>query len=384
MKVLVIGTGPAALLAADRLLDKGARVSLYEKRPGPGRKLLIAGASGLNVTYDAEDLTPYYREGRDEIATCLRRFGREDWLRYIHELGLETFRGTSRRYFLKAMKASPLLRAWLKRLNEKGAEFHFDHELVDFATNHGIEAKFQNGRSAEGDALLLALGGGSYDENLTWPALLRKKGLDVKELRAANVGYHLEASPAFFEKAEGKPLKGIVLRTKLGAKAGELMITRYGLEGTPIYTVGATGEATLDLKPDLEEAKLMERLKEAKGTPWKRLQKTARLSPGALLLAEHLAPPGAWDSVESAARTLKHFPISLKEPRPILEAISTSGGLAFQELTPELELKKYPRVFAAGEMLDWDAPTGGFLIQGSVATGFVAAEGIAKRLGLVH
>lgn len=378
MRPIVIGTGPAALLAADKLCDAGLAPLIFEKRPGPGRKLLIAGSSGLNVTYEAADLSVHYPERRAEISACLARFGPQHWLSYIHGLGLETFLGTSRRHFLKSMKASPLLRAWVKRLTEKGAVFHYGEELTDIV---GTTAIFRSGKKIEGSGILLALGGGSYEVEIpAWLSLLRGKGLEVKALEPSNCGFHLNAPAEFFQAAEGKPLKGIVLSTARGEKAGELMITRYGLEGTPVYTVGATGAATLDLKPDLSEERLRQRLQSAAGTPWQKLENAAKLSEGARLLAKHLARPDSWKSVENAAATLKRFPIRLLEPRPLAESISSRGGISWDELSPELELKRLPGVFCAGEMIDWDAPTGGFLIQASVATGFVAAEGMIRQI----
>lgn len=380
MRTLVIGSGPAALIAADKIAGEGQAVDIFEKRSGPGRKLLIAGSSGLNVSYEAGDLAAFYPERRAEVSACLTRFGKADWLEYLHGLGLETFLGSSRRHFLKSMKASPLVRAWVKRLEGKGVRFHYGEELLDFHAKDGsATACFRSGREEKADALLLALGGGSYeDEAPRWVEMLLAKGVDVKPLAPSNAGFHLEAPPEFFAAAEGKPLKGVVLRTARGEKAGELMITRYGLEGTPVYTVGCRGPATLDLKPDLTEEKLRARLQEARGTPWRRVERAAKLSEGALALAQHLGERGFWESVESAARALKRFPVQFLESRPLGESISSRGGVSWDELTPDLELRKCPHVFCAGEMIDWDAPTGGFLIQTAVATGFVAAEGILR------
>jgi uncharacterized flavoprotein (TIGR03862 family) len=382
MKAIVIGTGPAALIAADKLCDAGFPPALFERRPGPGRKLLIAGSSGLNVTYEAEDLASFYPERRSEVAACLKHFDKNAWLSYLRELGLETFEGTSRRHFLKSMKASPLVRAWVKRLEAKGASFHYNEELIDFSSEKNqITAIFRSGKKINTSTMLLALGGGSYEERLpTWIELLRSKKISVKDLSSANAGYHLEASQEFFAAAEGKPIKGAKLQTARGEKTGELMITRYGLEGTPVYTVGCTGAAWLDLKPDMPLEKVLLRLEEARGSPWKRVQKSLKLSDGAELLAQFLAPATAWETLENAAKTLKNFPIRLLEARPLAEAISSRGGLSWDELNSGLELKNHPGVFAAGEMMDWDAPTGGFLIQASVATGFVAGQAMAERL----
>lgn len=383
-KCLIVGSGPAALMAAMIVAEAGFPVEIFEKRKGPGRKLLIAGSSGLNVSYEAgpDSFPAFYRARKEELSSCLSRFGKDEWLEFIHALGIETFLGTSRRYFVKGMKASPLLRAWLAKLEGKGAVFHFEKELVDFsAAENGFVLDFRDGTKACGDVLLLALGGGSHEAGYPeWTKFIAAKGIRVEPLLPANAGFHIRAPESFFREAEGLAIKGVVLKTARGEKIGELMITRYGLEGTPIYSVGCKGAAELDLKPDLAEEKLRARLEEAGGMVLKRVEKAAKLSPGALLLAKHLAPPDSWQSIESAARLLKHFPLELLEPRPLEEAISSSGGVSWDELSEYLEAKKIPALFFAGEMVDWDGPTGGFLLTACASTAHSAAQGILRRL----
>ncbi len=295
---------------------------------------------------------------------------------------MNSFLGTSRRYFVEGMTAAPLLKAWLTKLEELGVKFHFNKHLQAFQKmNLGFDLQFSDGDTASGDALLLALGGGSYEEDFpSWVKLLQGMGIEVSDLRAANCGYELIASPDFYKVAEGKAIKGVVLTTALGAKSGELMITRYGLEGTPVYTVGVSGEAHLDLKPDIEVEKLKSRLAGGKGDTWQRVQRNAKLSPGALALAEFLAPPGAWQNDQAAAELLKHFPIQLGAARPIEEAISTAGGVVWEKLGPGLNSLEMPGLFFAGEMVDWDAPTGGFLLTACASTAAVAASGILDFL----
>lgn len=371
MPCLIVGSGPSALLAADILSSRQIPVKLFERRPAPGWKLLVAGSSGLNVTHSG-DMAGEYTARPAEVAACLAQFGREEWLAYLHGLGEETFLGTSRRFFLKNKKASSLLSAWVERLKRQGVEFHFGEELVGFHSGREVELRFASGRSEKGAVALLALGGGSWEDTPPrWPEAFAAKGIAFSPFRPANAGYSFRAPPGFFGRAEGKPVKGLTLKTAKGEKTGECMITRYGLEGTPVYTMGCPGPASLDLKPDITLEKLGARL--AGGLAH------AKLSPGAELLFRALAPkPEAKGA--ALARQLKDLPIELMEPRPLSESISASGGVSWDELSPELELKKAPGIFCAGEMVDWDAPTGGFLLQACVSMGFVAAEAMRKKI----
>lgn len=381
---IIIGSGPAALMAAHCLSERGIQPVIFERRRGPGWKILVAGSSGLNISHD----TPWpefhgaYPRGGAELRAHLDRFPREAWLAFVKSLGEEVYLGSSRRYFIKNKKASPLLRAWLEHLGKRGAEIHYQEELVDFISQAGeVELIFKSGRKEKAKRVLLALGGASWeDEAPAWPALLRKKGIAFRDFTPANAGYEIAATTEFFREAEGKPIKGLLLRTAKGEKQGELMITKYGLEGTPVYTLGCPGTAALDLKPDLAAEKLLARLKEGNGSLKKRLEASAKLSAGALLLVKHLAPASAWDSPDNLAALIKNFPLTLTQPRPLSESISSRGGVAWEELGADLELKKAPGVFCAGEMIDWDAPTGGFLIQACVSTGASAAAGIVAGI----
>jgi predicted Rossmann fold flavoprotein len=378
----IIGTGPAALLAATELVKHGRKPVLFERRNGPGWKLLVAGSSGLNVSYECpeNELPFFFVERRPEIAACLKQFGRADWLRTLQELGEETYLGSSRRYFLRRHKASQLLSSWVEMLSSRGAEFVLGEELSGIEPGETQEITFASGRRESVKTLLLALGGGSWEPHPpAWPRILSGLGLVVEPFSPSNAGFELSAPAAFFAEADGQAIKGLILRTRRGERQGELLITRYGLEGTPVYSVGCSGPATLDLKPELSEAALEERLLGARGTLWQRVENSARLSRGALLLAKQFAPEGSWQSPHSAASILKNFPLELGAPRPLEESISSRGGLSWDELNGDLELRRFPGIFCAGEMVDWDAPTGGFLIQACVAMGYVAAHGILKR-----
>jgi uncharacterized flavoprotein (TIGR03862 family) len=381
--VAIVGTGPAALAAASLLVRSGIRPLLFERRPGPGWKLLVAGSSGLNVTYETpeERLASFYSARGQEIGRCLERFPRTAWLALLQELGEEAYIGSSHRYFLRNKTAATLLRSWTENLENAGAVFAYGEELTGIIPGAPLTLEFQSGRRVEARAALLALGGGSWEPDApSWPALL--KGLDLRGsvLEPANSGYSFSAPPDFFAKAEGQPVKGLILTTALGSKQGELMLTKYGLEGTPVYSVGCPGPAALDLKPDLTAEKLAERIAGGKGNVWQRVENAAKLSRGALLLLKALAHPSAWASPLNAAQAIKSLEIELLEPRPLSESISARGGLSWNELSEDLEVRKIPGLFCAGEMVDWDAPTGGFLIQACVSMGFVAAEGIRKGL----
>ncbi|MGZ3662564.1 MAG: NAD(P)/FAD-dependent oxidoreductase, partial [Bdellovibrionota bacterium] len=283
----IIGTGPSALTAATFLTRAGIKPVLFERRAAPGWKLLVAGSSGLNVTYDCpdEELVSHFSARRNELGHCLQRFPRSEWLKLLTELGEEPYVGSSHRYFLRNKTAATLLAAWAESLSSAGAEFRYGEELVEVLPGSPLTLKFASGLSIEAQTALLALGGGSWEtEPPAWPEMLKKLGLEGSRLEPSNAGYSFAAPQGFFEENEGKPIKGLVLTTSRGKRQGELMITKYGLEGTPVYTVGCPGPAHLDLKPDLAEDKLVQKIASGKGSMMSRIENTAKLSPGALAM----------------------------------------------------------------------------------------------------
>ncbi len=392
IKVAVVGTGPAGLMAADVLCSAGLQVFLFDKKSGPGRKLLIAGSSGLNVTFNAspQKFAEYYGEFSHHMASALELFSPLSWLKFINELGIETFLGTSGRYFVKGLKASNLLRTWMRRLHDKKVETFFKTEVVDFSLNKAGHVqiclrKENENQELNFDAVVFALGGGSYEEKekpLRWPNIFSKKFLSFEEFTASNVGFEVAWPENFLKEANGLPLKNIVVHSPKGSKQGDLMITGYGLEGTPIYFVGQSGEIFLDLKPDLDEPAILSRIEKSKKnlSPIRQAKKNLNLSPAALALIFHLTPPAEMTNASVLAGRIKCFPVTLGSPRSLEEAISSKGGLSFEELTSDLMVKKFPGIFVAGEMLNWDAPTGGFLIQGCVSQGYSAAQGVLRFL----
>ena len=383
--IAIVGTGPAALMAASVIAADGHKVFVFEKNKGPGRKLLIAGGSGLNISNLlplAEFAAQYTGEGID-WQRLLLQFSPSDWLAFIAKFSLETFEGTSGRYFVREMKASGLLRAWLTDLERKGVEFHYGHELQDFikGDQEHITLQFTGGQSVTVDAAVLALGGASWlaeDETLSWPRMFAAKGIAVTPFAAANCGYEVAWKKEFLAEAVNQPLKNAVLTSSAGAKKGDILITAYGLEGTPVYTCGRSEICHIDLKSDLSAAQIEQKLNAVREnfSPLRRAKKTLNLSPAALALLYHHAPEGALQTTAQLAQLLKNFPVTLLKPRPLSEAISSSGGIALAEVTADFELKKFPGIFAVGEMLDWSAPTGGFLIQACVSQGHAAARGL--------
>lgn len=388
-QVVIAGSGPAALMAAEVLSARSdITVKILEKRRSPGRKLLIAGSSGLNITnrLPVDEFARAYSGSApaDFWQGVLEDFSPSDWIAYIEkELSQETFLGTSGRYFVREMKASKLLRAWLHRLAGRGVELLSGEELVDFDSAGVVMHK---GGRIQADAVLLALGGASYEPEempLRWVDIFQRKGLRVEDFKSSNAGHEVDWSDTFLKEAEGKPLKNIVLTTSRGSKRGELVVTRYGLEGTPVYTVGVPGDAELDLIPEFSSKQALERCLAIREnlSPIRRIFKKLPLGEAAKALVFHHLHPSARSDLRSLISCLKRFPIRFTGVRPLTEAISSSGGVSFLELEPgSLQLRKFPRVHCAGEMLDWDAPTGGFLIQGAVSMGYRAGRAILQSL----
>ena len=386
-KVALVGSGPSALMAAHVISEAGYGVSVFEKRKSAGRKLLIAGSSGLNITHDlpVREFVKLYSGGNPTFwRSLLEAYPPQAWLKWIESLGLETFLGTSRRYFIREMKAARFLQLWITRLKSKGVEFFFDHELTDFQARGGeVELGFRSREAFKFNAAGFCLGGGSYepDENpLRWPSLFKSKGIEFHSFQPSNVGYRVEWREDFLKEALRLPLKNIQLTTSRGDLRGELLITEYGLEGTPIYFLGTPGRAFLDLKPDLTEQQILKKLstEQENLSPLRRIKKHLALSPAALALLFHHVPPQIKGDLPQMVRHLKAFPLELGEPQPLTEAISSSGGIDFKELNSGLMLIDHPGCFLAGEMLNWDAPTGGFLIQGCVSQGYWMGQSVVK------
>lgn len=375
-------------MAAWQLASRGLSVTIFEKKPSAARKFLIAGVSGLNVTFDApiSEFPNFYLGPKARFEALFQIFSPSDWIRFINDFGIKTFTGTSGRIFVEGLKAGPLLKAWTEDLKKHGADFVLDSECVDFqtSTNH-ILLRFDGGEEMTFDAALFALGGGSYEPDekpLRWPEFFKRRGVAFQEFTPSNAGVRIDWNPNFLKEAEGRPLKNVTLKTTLGEKKGDLVITAYGLEGTPVYHVGTEGHATLDLKPDLDVRALVKKISASKEnlSPLRRAKKHLNLCEASLALLYHHTPKSSIDSLDSFAAAIKNFPLKILEKQPLDEAISSAGGIAFDDVDENYQLKKHAGIFVAGEMLNWDAPTGGFLIQACVSQGAAAAQGILNQI----
>ncbi|MBM1171165.1 NAD(P)/FAD-dependent oxidoreductase [Microvirga arabica] len=394
----VIGGGPAGLIAAEVLARAGVAVTVYDRMPSVGRKLLMAGRGGLNLTHSEEfaRFVARYAEARPQLEPLIEAFRPEDLRAWCEELGQETFVGSSGRVFPKAFKASPLLRAWLSRLEILEVRFALRQSWQGWDEEGRLVFTDAAGKSmrAKPDATILALGGASWPRlgsDGTWVELLAQRGIAVSALRPANMGFTCPWSEIMRSRFAGEPLKRIALTFQGATVKGEAIVTQDGIEGGAVYALSARlrdaieqdGSALLhiDLRPDLSPESLLRKL----DTPRKGqsastfLRKAASLSPvGIALLRE--ASPALPAEPEALARLIKAVPVTLTGAKSLERAISTAGGVPFSELDEHLMLRRIPGVFVAGEMLDWEAPTGGYLLQATFASGIAAARGVLASL----
>jgi uncharacterized flavoprotein (TIGR03862 family) len=401
-QVAVIGAGPAGLMAAEVLAQGGAHVTVYDAMPSVGRKLLMAGRGGLNLTH-SEPLPAFlarYGGATSNLAAAIDAFPPQALRDWSEALGQPTFVGSSGRVFPKAFKASPLLRSWLGRLDAMGVQIVLRHCWTGWDEIGWLQFQTPEGqRECEASATVLALGGASWPRlgsDGAWAESLAAKGVKISPLRPSNSGFTVAWSDIFRDRFEGQPLKGVALSFGSHSVRGEAIITRTGIESGAIYALSAelrdailgSGQATLHvaLRPDLATDALIKRLSAPKAkqsfSNW--LRKAAQLSPvGIGLLQEAALASGASLSSlspENLTELINAVPVQLNGVAPIARAISTAGGIAFDELDPGFMLRRLPGVFAAGEMLDWEAPTGGYLLQASFATGAAAGNGALKWL----
>ncbi len=411
----VVGAGPAGLMAATRLAAAGWRVTVFDRMATPARKLLIAGNGGLNLTHSEplDRLLDRYGGARDALAEAVHGFppgALRDW---CHALGQPTFVGSSGRVFPAAFKAAPLLRAWLRELGEAGVVLRGQHRWVGWGVEGALAFDTPEGAVAwpRADATVLALGGASWPRlgsDGAWTAILAAAGIEVAPLRPSNCGVAVAWSERFRARFEGEPLKRLALRHGEAAARGEAVVTAAGLEGGPVYAlsgglrdaVGRDGEAVLhvDLRPDLDEPALAGRLAAPRRAQSLStfLRKQAALAPVAIALLHEgeLHEAGLHERGSSVQRAaagglaalgpaglaarIKSLPLRVVGVASIERAISSAGGVALHEVDADFMLRRRPGTFVAGEMLDWEAPTGGYLLQASFSTGHAAAEGVLR------
>ena len=393
LPAVVVGAGPAGLMAAETLARAGRRVVVCDAMPSPARKLLFAGRGGLNLTHSEpfEDLIARYGGAAERLRPALAAFTPDDLRGFAAGLGEETFVGSSGRVFPRSFKATPLLRAWLRRLNELGVELRARWRLAGFGDGLGLVFETPQGRrQVETAAVVLALGGASWPRlgsDGGWAAALHAIGVELVPFKPANCGFVVEWSPLFRDKFAGAPLKPIALSHRGVAARGEAVVTAYGLEGGAVYALSAAlrdeiereGAATLeiDLKPDVGEDRLAARLIDRPGQSLPTfLRKSAGLSPVAIALMREGGPLPR-DDAAALARRIKRTTLRLVATAGIARAISSAGGVKWSEVDANLMIARRPGIFVAGEMLDWEAPTGGYLLQASISTGFVAGRAAA-------
>lgn len=398
--VAIIGGGPAGLMAAEVLSQAGIRVDLYDGMPSVGRKFLLAGVGGMNITHSE----PYpaflsrYAERAPHIAPLLRGFDADALCQWIHALGIETFVGSSGRVFPTDMKAAPLLRAWLKRLRDSGVVIHTRHRWLGWDEHGALRIDSPDGEiRVSPDAVLLALGGGSWSRlgsDGAWMLPLEQRGVDLAPLQPSNCGFEVQAwSELMVSKFAGAPLKNIAIGLNDDVqRLGECVITATGIEGSLIYALSAPireaihryGAAVIhiDLLPGRPVDKLQAALSKPRGSRSmaKHLHSQVGIDGAKAALLRELTDAETFADPALLARAIKALPLPLVKTRPLDEAISSAGGVTFEAVDERLMLKALPGVFCAGEMLDWEAPTGGYLLTGCFASGRAAGLGMLQWL----
>lgn len=402
-RVAIIGGGPAGLMAAETARAAGLDVDLYEAKGSPGRKFLIAGKGGLNLTHsDPHELfVSRYRERASEVGRWLADFDAEALREWARGLGVDTYVGSSGRVFPLDRKAAPLLRGWVRRLKDSGVRFHVQHRWTGWNETGALLFDTETGETAiQADATVLAMGGGSWPQlgsDGAWVAPLAARGVALAPLQSANCGFDIQWSAFFAERQAGAPLKPVVahwrdLHGQLKSLQGECVITANGIEGSLIYALAADLRETinragsvqlwLDLLPDRTLERLRADLEKPRnGRSFSdHLRRQAGISGVKTALLYEVLGKDAGQDIERVAATLKQLPLTLLRPRPMAEVISTAGGVRMEALDDGLMLKALPGVFCAGEMLDWEAPTGGYLLTACYASGQRAGRGVIEWL----
>jgi uncharacterized flavoprotein (TIGR03862 family) len=423
-QIAIIGGGPAGLMAAQEAIKAGLEVDVYDAMPSVGRKFLLAGKGGLNLTHSeaAEPFVSRFGTRSGEIGALLAQFGAAEVQAWAHGLGVETFVGSSGRVFPKDMKAAPLLRAWLHQLRVAGVRFHMRHKWLGWADPAAISADKAHALNfatptgnvtVQADAVVLALGGGSWarlGSDGAWVPVLEKRGVNVKPLLPSNCGFDVGWSAYFADKFAGQPFKTVSITVPSNdvntnqaprfQKQGEFVATTTGVEGSLVYAasswlrddIAANGTATfhLDLLPDRTAEQVLAEVRHPRGSRSlvSHLKSRLKLDGVKVALLYEILGKDAMNDAVALAAGIKALPITLKSTRPIDEAISSAGGVAFEGMDAKLMLQANEKLaasvsnglFCAGEMLDWEAPTGGYLLTACLSSGFAAGRGAAQNL----
>ena len=387
MHIAIIGGGPAGLRAAEVAAGGGARVTVFDAKASVGRKFLVAGRGGLNLTKDEPRelfASRYLAPSAERWSSLLADFDATALRAWAADLGVETFVASTGRVYPREMKAAPLLRRWVQRLRDLGVKFAMHHRWSGIVPGRPLRLEFlveTKPAIIEADAAILALGGGSWPETGSdggWTGILARLGVPVAPLLPANCGWECAWPAAVLAVAEGQPLKSIAVCAGELEVKGELLVTRYGLEGGTIYQLGPVLRAmekpmiAIDFKPTFTAAQLIAKMGPITRHFSTEARQRLRLSEAAVAILAHL--PHSWNTAAEFIADVKACPVRLTGPRPIAEAISSAGGVRWSELDDGLMLRRVPGVFVAGEMIDWEAPTGGYLLQGCFATGTRAGQ----------
>ena len=397
-QVVIIGAGPAGLMAAEAALERGARVAIYDAMPSPARKFLMAGKSGLNITHseDVEIFRSRYTAPDARLAGMVAAFGPAEITAWMAGLGIESYAGTSGRVFPVGMKASPLLRRWLARLGQGGATLHTRHRWKGWGADGALLFDTPEGEMrVTADATILALGGASWarlGSDGAWADILAARGVELEPFAPSNCGFTVNWSARLLAAQEGAPVKGIALTAGGKTQRGDFVMTRAGIESGAVYPLSAAlrqelagrGAATLtiNLLPDTDEVALAARLTSAnaKDSVSNRLRKAARLDGAKIALLNEVTQGAPPKDPAALARLLKTLPLTLTGTAPMDAAISTAGGVAWNALDERLMLKAVPGTYCVGEMVAWDAPTGGYLLTACLAMGRAAGSHLTAAL----
>ena len=385
-QIIIVGAGPSGLMTAQILAEKGFKVQVFDQNKAAARKFLVAGNGGFNLTHSEELESFLGKYESEEIQNIVKKFDNNKVIDWLSNLGITTYVGSSGKIFpTKNIKPIQVLKAWLDKLEKLGVEIHYDHTFLDFdksqvfLKNNGLEKKIFYSK------LILAMGGGSWKKtgsDAKWVEALAKKNIKIIPLESANSGYNTHS---IFHQLQGQYLKNIKISFDKNQKTGEVVFTKYGIEGSPVYFMNRFTRKHdfpltlyIDLKPNRSQSEILDQLNSVEKAS-SILKKKIKISTTGLNLLKTLDKE-SYTNIENLAKMVKNFPIEILSFRPIDEVISTAGGIAFSELTSHLELKNFPNIYCAGEMIDWEAPTGGYLLQACFSTGSYVANSISDSL----